>query len=572
MIQNRYASFFFVLFVLFSYGQAIKNETLQNIPLDELEQKSRDICLPREEQAAYLDALIKKAKQNGDNLRLADAYHYLCSDFHAYTEKAVVYADSLIDLTKHWTHKTYPAHAYLQKGIQLYFLKQYYESFDSFLIADSFFKRQRDTLGQLRINHFVGILKTETNQSKEALAIFKENILFFNKESHKISYRNQYLKSLYALAYTYIKLNLPYSAEIISRRGIKESHKIDNKWYAYFLWSYGKSKQLKNEYDLAVDSLLKSVDMLKDKRLSQQSLCVNYLVLSDVYLSQGDTLSSIRYLEKINSIYQKEPQVIAEAEEAYSKLYHIYKLKGDEKKQIQLIDQLLEVKNNLKKIRHTDLGKGLSKIYKTSLILSEKENVIAELEKQSNHYILWIWSLAVFCIVLVIGCFFYLRWINKIHIQRFDALIQKDISAPRSETKANGKRKKKVELSEKLIREILSKLERFEKEKGYLHQNLSVSSLAKKLKTNTNYLSNIINIYKEKNFPQYVNDLRIDYAVRQLKTDDNTLIKYSIKALTKEFGFNTEGSFRSAFEKKTGICPSYFLQQFEKKSDKEEAP
>ena len=353
-----YSPFLLIILLPLFYGQTLP--ALSSLSVDELEQKSRDICLP-EEQAAYLDALIKKVKQNGDSLRLADAYHYLCSDFHAYTEMAVAYADSLIEMTKHWTHKTYPAHAYLQKGIQLYFLNQYYEATENYLTAKAFFLQ------------------------------------------HK-------------------------------------------------------------------------------------------------------------------------------AEEAYPKLYHVYK-------------------------KYT----------------KNKENLITKLEKQLNHYILWIWILTIFCIVLVIDGFFYLRWINKIHMQRFDALIQKNSSDPRSETKANGKRKKKVKLPEKFIREILNKLERFEKEKGYLHQNLSVSSLAKNLNINTNYLSNIVNTYKKQNFPQYVNDLRIDYSVHQLKIS-KTLKKYTIKALAEEFGFNTQECFRCAFEEKTGICPSYFLEQFEKKRDKEQSP
>ena len=569
MIQNRYVSFFFVFFVLFSYGQAIKNETLQNIPLDELEQKSRDKDLPREEQAAYLDALIKKAKQNGDNLRLADAYHYMASEIYSDTEKAVAYADSLIDLTKHWTHKTYPAHAYLQKGIQLYYLNEYSEAIDQLLVANEFFKQQQDYLGQLRVKHYIGSLKFKINQPKEALDIFKENLSFFDSKDHRSTYHDQYLKALFALSSTYNNINLPDFSEVFSIQGIRESHNTNPELYSFFLVMYGESKQLKKEYNLAKDSLLKGVRIMENKTPSKQSLCYAYLIFSNVYLSESDTLSCIYYLEKIDSIYQKEPQVIDQAEEAYSKLYHLYKSKGDVKKRNKLVDQLITVHEILKDKQAT-LIKQLIKEYDIPIILSEKENVITELKNQSNHYIRWIWSLAVFCIVLVIGGFFYLRLRNRINKKRFKELMEQAVSASRSETKANGKRKKKVELTEKLIREILNKLERFEKEKGYLHQNLSVSSLAKKLNTNTNYLSNIINIYKEKNFPQYVNDLRIDYALHQLKTDD-TLIKYSIKALTKEFGFNTEGSFRSAFEKKTSIRPSYFLQQFEKKSDKEEA-
>ena len=557
-----YSPFLLIILLPLFYGQTLP--ALSSLSLDELEQKSRDKRLPREEQTAYLDALIKKAKQNGDSLRLADAYHYLCSDFHAYTEKAVAYADSLIEMTKHWNHKTYPAHAYLQKGIQLFALAKYFEALENFLIAKAFFVQQRDKLGQLRVKNAIATIKIATNQEKEALALFKQNLAFFDNKDHQINYHQQYLNSLYALAYAYNTINVPDSAEILSCRGIIESRKSKNKLYPLFLIEYGDAKRLKNQPDLAIDTLFKGVRLIKEKQLSKQTLCNAFLIFGDVYLSQGDTLSSIAYLEKVDSIYKKEPQVIAQAEEAYSKLYTLYKAKREEKKQNRLTDQLLKIETILKKDRHDELSKGLAKAYETSKTLSEKENAITKLEKQSNNYILWIWILAVFCIALVIGVTFYLRLRSRINKKRFKELMEKQAAPPpRSKTKTNGERKKEVELSDKLIDEILSKLQRFEDKKGYLDQKLSVYNLAKKLKTNVNYLSNIVNIYKEKSFPQYVNDLRIDYAVRQLKSKSR-LRKYTITALAEEFGFNTAVSFTRAFEKKTEIRPSYFIEQHKK--------
>ena len=338
----------------------------------------------------------------------------------------------------------------------------------------------------------------------------------------------------------------------------------DNFRYSYFLIVYGEAKQLKNQYELAKDSLLKGARLIIEKRLPKQSLCEAFLIFSDSYLSKEDTLSSIAYLEKVDSIYQKEPQVIAQVEKAYLKLSDLYQAKGNEKKHNKTLSQLVEVERIIKKKKHDDLSNGLAKVYEISETLSEKENVITELKNQSNHYILWIWILAIFCIVLVIGCLFYLRLRSRINKKRFKELMEKQaVPPPRSKTKTNGERKKEVELSDKLIDEILSKLQGFEDKKGYLDQKLSVYNLAKKLKTNVSYLSNIVNIYKEKSFPQYVNDLRIDYAIYQLKSKPR-LRKYTITALAEEFGFNTAVSFTHAFEKKMGIRPSYFIEQHKK--------
>ena len=60
---------------------------------------------------------------------------------------------------------------------------------------------------------------------------------------------------------------------------------------------------------------------------------------------------------------------------------------------------------------------------------------------------------------------------------------------------------------------LLAKLERFEAGKKYLTKDFSLAQLAALFETNTKYLSEIINKYKQKNFNSYVNELRIRYVV-----------------------------------------------------------
>ena len=73
-------------------------------------------------------------------------------------------------------------------------------------------------------------------------------------------------------------------------------------------------------------------------------------------------------------------------------------------------------------------------------------------------------------------------------------------------------------------------------------------------------MSKIVNVFKRKSFIQYINDLRIDYAVVQLQKN-NKLKNYTIQALALEFGFNSAESFSAAFQKKTGIKPTYFIKE-----------
>ncbi|MNF84413.1 DNA-binding transcriptional regulator ChbR [compost metagenome] len=115
-----------------------------------------------------------------------------------------------------------------------------------------------------------------------------------------------------------------------------------------------------------------------------------------------------------------------------------------------------------------------------------------------------------------------------------------------------------------MVNQILEKLKRFESKKEYLQSNITIQMLSTTFETNTKYVSKIVNTYKGKTFIQYINDLRIDYAIVQLQKD-NKLQKYTIHALASEFGFNSAESFSAAFQKKTGIKPTYFIKELENK-------
>ena len=119
-----------------------------------------------------------------------------------------------------------------------------------------------------------------------------------------------------------------------------------------------------------------------------------------------------------------------------------------------------------------------------------------------------------------------------------------------------------IGISPEIIESIMTRLKVFESEKKYLSQRISLNEMAKDFETNSTYLSKIINLKKGKNFSQYINDLRIDYAVEELK-ENTTFRKYTIKAIANECGFKSAESFSKSFYKKHGIYPSYYLKQLQ---------
>jgi AraC-like DNA-binding protein len=106
---------------------------------------------------------------------------------------------------------------------------------------------------------------------------------------------------------------------------------------------------------------------------------------------------------------------------------------------------------------------------------------------------------------------------------------------------------------------LLAKLEKFEAGKKYLNKDMSLAQMATLFETNTKYLSEIINKYKQKNINLYINELRIKYIVEKLKNDPKYL-HYKVSYLAEECGFASHSSFSAVFKSITGITPNVFIR------------
>ncbi|MDH7911546.1 AraC family transcriptional regulator [Winogradskyella sp. SYSU M77433] len=112
--------------------------------------------------------------------------------------------------------------------------------------------------------------------------------------------------------------------------------------------------------------------------------------------------------------------------------------------------------------------------------------------------------------------------------------------------------------------QIIQKLNAFEKNMEFLDARISLTSMAKKLNTNTKYLSEIINTEKEVSFTRYINQLRIDYIQKKL-AEEPTYRKYKISYLAKESGFVSHSTFATTFKSHTGESPTAYISRLQKK-------
>ena len=111
-------------------------------------------------------------------------------------------------------------------------------------------------------------------------------------------------------------------------------------------------------------------------------------------------------------------------------------------------------------------------------------------------------------------------------------------------------------------KEILQSLEKLIEKEYYLKADFSLQSVAKRIKTNTTYLSHVVNKNYGKSFSEYSNELKMNYVIRQMM-NNKTFRMYSTQAIAERVGYKSAVSFTRSFKKRTGVTPVQFLKNID---------
>jgi AraC-like DNA-binding protein len=102
-------------------------------------------------------------------------------------------------------------------------------------------------------------------------------------------------------------------------------------------------------------------------------------------------------------------------------------------------------------------------------------------------------------------------------------------------------------------------LRHMEIERPYLAPELTLGELATQLRTNTSWLSRVINAGCGQNFNDFINEYRVQEAERRLR--DPQFRHYTLLAVALEAGFNSKSTFNRVFRKLRGVTPSEVARQ-----------
>ncbi len=504
----------------------------------------------------YLHTFLKKAKQENNQIKMAQAYCLLSYYSEKEAEK-IRFLDLSIALSKDLKDRKYPLEAYSFKGG--YYLKkgEYTSALDAYLKALSTAESVNNTEYIYITKHNIACIKTEIQKHEEALPLFKEN---FDHNSAKVPINTtRFLKSSIELAESY-RYNLKLdSASLINRKAAQvaaTSKYHYNRFIGKIRINEGINLFFKKQYQIAQDSIVTGLQVLdKNKAENKKASVLASFYLGKIYHLDGDPIKAQHYFKKVDSVLQRDIITPWEVREGYEHMITFYKTNNQKEKQLEYINKLLRFDSIFNREASFVVPR-LFKEFDTPLLLKEKERLIKELKgnnKSLNHIVI-----TLLCIMIIIAAFLYGQYKKRrVYQQKFEQLIhQKNTPKKILEQKS----KDDIGVPKEVIEEILNKLSVFEEKNQFLKKNITTTSLAKDIKTNTKYLSKVINHHKQKNFANYINDLRINYAVEQLKTNAN-LKNYTIQGIAEEMGFNTAESFSSAFKKTTGIKTSYFIKK-----------
>ena len=137
-------------------------------------------------------------------------------------------------------------------------------------------------------------------------------------------------------------------------------------------------------------------------------------------------------------------------------------------------------------------------------------------------------------------------------------ILDARLLSPRQlEGELEKKKYEKSGLDDALAVQLVQKLLLYmETEKPYLNGDLSLSSLAEKLKLSPHQLSQLLNDRLNKKFNDFVNEYRVTALASKLQ--DTTLANVKIEELAFDCGFNSKSVFNTAFKKTMGITPSQY--------------
>lgn len=333
----------------------------------------------------------------------------------------------------------------------------------------------------------------------------------------------------------------------------------------------GKYHFFKKEFDQAIPFFKEVIDINARKDFKEYAY-MSKVFLGMIYYQLEDYQLSLDYLEDAIQNQMLVADYIKYEMESYRYAYLASKQLGDTEKSMRYSGLFMEqdlALNDNKRSNFINTFINNLEVGKLQKDISAKDNTNFML-----RYILFGFAILIAGLAIVLV---YQMKENKKNKQKISDYLEQLNKDKKSKVVSADLNKEAVveessaipqtkEIDEKTSR-ILDKLEDFEDGDLFVDSKMSLAFLASYLETNTITLSKIINTYKEMNFNDYINGLRVRYIIERIKNEPK-FEQYKISYLAEVSGFSSHSIFSKAFKKSTGVTPSQFLDYLKEENSK----
>lgn len=525
--------------------------------IDSLKGKSYEYFLEKlqvdeqdENSIVLSNAYLQKAKSEKNWKQMMNAYKII---LHQVPKKQrIFYADSMIVTARRTKENDLIGSAYLTKGIVYYDLQDFNNALDNYLIADEFIATTTDEYLKYKAKYNIAQIKYYLGFYDEAALLFQENIRYFKSEDDI-----PYLTSLHALGLCYNRLGKYELCSATNDKGIKEATELE--YYdaiPRFVNSEGINQYFKKNYAVSIAKLNESLPtFIKSKDSARET--VTYFYLGKNYWALNQTEKAIQYFIKVDEAFIEKNYTYPDLRESFEILIDHYKSKNDHPNQLKYIDQLLLADKYLNS-NYKYLSGRIHKEYDTKKLIQAKDEIeeLLRFEKKQNIFF-------IILIAILIGWLGYMIYKARENKRKFRKLMERKTQQSKPTAEIKLKNTGNLNINPDVIASVLKHLDKFEASEKFLAKDITLPKLAKMFDSNIVYVSKIISHSRQKKSTDYVNDLKIDYIIIQLR-ENSRFRNYTNKALGEEAGFSTTQHFTRAFSKNTGISPTYFIQELKK--------
>lgn len=483
-------------------------------------------------------------------------------------EESIKSLDEALSIAKKINNDVFVMNALMSKGIYYFNFGEYEKAMESYLEVLHLAKEIKNKEQEQAVSLNIALIKMQTNDFTGADEILQNLLKSIKNEQPKTRHLNTYI----ALTKASIGIEEYEKAKEYCEIGLDLSDQLQDEEAKFYFYSFlGRIAALNDDYDKSHKLIKKSFQIAEKIKTIDHEIPILFIEKGEVLYKEKKYQEAIDILLKADVLMQKHKLDFIKQEETYALLAKSYNEIGDVKNSIKFYEKANETyKKNDK--RQGSISVDIIKKYDLKSLKEELN--LAEKKTQKTKTVLYV--SVFFALLMVIGLIFFYKKREKDNQRKFTAILKSLEEEKEEETivavkvvpeeivskKTTKTVVKEVEIIDETKVKLLKKLDNFEAKKSYLSKHCSLNEVAKKLKTNTSYLSKLVNAHKGKSFTAYITDLRVNYAIKRLK-EDKKFRSYTIDSIAQEIGFNRSESFSRAFKNKTGLYPSYFIKNLD---------